>query len=247
MIFLYSGTPGSGKSYHAVADIAAKLRRREKNGVIANFPLLTDQIKRCKGKFTYLDNSEITVPYLTDYAAANHVQGVEGQTLLVIDEAQCLFNSREWASGVARMDWIRFFSQHRKLGYNVILIAQYDRMLDRQIRCCVEYEYSHLKINNGVRWLPITMFLCVERWYGQKMKLSSTFIRYRRKVARLYDSYAMFAASGSVPAVAAAGGTAKRWGPAAPAAGDDPGRADARTTGETAPSDGGTAAEAAQV
>ena len=38
------------------------------------------------------------------------------------------------------------FSQHRKLGYRVILIAQFDRMLDRQIRSVLEYEYIHRKV-----------------------------------------------------------------------------------------------------
>lgn len=195
MIYLYSGTPGSGKSYHAVSDICVKLRKREKNNVIANFPITADKITRCCGKFTYLDNSEITVDYLIDYAMQHHKLGVEGQTLVVIDEAQCIFNSRDWANGQkTRMEWIKFFSQHRKLGFNFILIAQFDRMLDRQIRCLIEYEYSHLKINNGFFcFLPFTSFLCVERWYGQKMKLGSQVILYRKRVAALYDSYTMFA------------------------------------------------------
>ena len=44
MIYLYSGTPGSGKSYHAVVDIVKKLGRRDKNRVIANFPLAGKKI-----------------------------------------------------------------------------------------------------------------------------------------------------------------------------------------------------------
>lgn len=48
MIWLYSGTPGSGKSYHAVADAVKKLGQRSKNRVIANFPL---QGKRITARF----------------------------------------------------------------------------------------------------------------------------------------------------------------------------------------------------
>lgn len=189
MIWLYSGTPGSGKSYHAVADIYHRLKRKKGfNRVIANFSINTTS-----KNFRYVDNSELTVKYLTRYAFRYHKRGIEAQTLVVIDEAQIIFNSRNWNSaGSFRMEWITFFSQHRKLGFNFICIAQNDRMIDRQIRCLFEYEVSHMKANNYFRILPITCFLAVERWYSQKMKLSSDLIFYRRKIARLYDTMMMF-------------------------------------------------------
>ena len=31
-IYLYTGTPGSGKSYHAIKDILVKLKRKDKKG-----------------------------------------------------------------------------------------------------------------------------------------------------------------------------------------------------------------------
>lgn len=188
MIYLYSGTPGSGKSYHAAADIYYRLRRAKKNRVIANFPIATKS-----SNFRYLDNSDLTVRRLTVYSRLYHQPGVEGQTLVVIDEAQVIFNSRSWQSdGSARMDWIKFFTQHRKLGFDFILIAQNDRMIDRQIRCLVEYEISHMKIGNYFRFLPVTVFLAVQRWYGQKMKLGHEVIFYRKKIAALYDTMLMF-------------------------------------------------------
>ncbi|MDO4711181.1 MAG: zonular occludens toxin domain-containing protein [Peptostreptococcaceae bacterium] len=202
MIYLYSGTPGSGKSYHATKDIYIKLKQNERkkkkftHRVISNYGL---DVKT--DNFILLDNSEITTEYLYDFARKNHMQRVEGQTLLVIDEAQILFNSRDWNSGTkqkekekrdTRMDWIKFFSQHRKFGYNVILIAQNDRMLDRQVRALVEYEIAHMKMNNFFLVLPFTVFLAVTRWYGQKMKLDHEMILYRKKIANLYDSYGFF-------------------------------------------------------
>lgn len=188
MIYLYTGTPGSGKSYHAAADIFYRLRRKHRNRVIANFPINTSS-----RFFRYLDNSDLTVSRLTSYSRLYHQPGVEGQTLVVIDEAQVIFNSRSWQSdGSARMDWIKFFTQHRKLGFDFILIAQNDRMLDRQIRCLVEYEVSHMKIGNYFRLLPVTAFLAVQRWYGQKMKLGHEVILYRKSIANLYDTMLMF-------------------------------------------------------
>lgn len=200
MIYLYSGTPGSGKSYHAVSVIAHKLGRRDKNRVIANFPLSG---KKITSRFEYWDNSEICISRLMEYARAHHRLGVEGQTLVVIDEAQCIFNSRDWnGHGIihgalkrqpdSRMDWIKFFSQHRKFGYNVILIAQSDKMLDKQIRSLIEYDVKHIKMNNGFFFFLPTSFLAVEKWYGQRMKLGQEVIWYHKRVAAMYDSYALF-------------------------------------------------------
>lgn len=191
MIYLYSGTPGSGKSYHAAADIYYRLHRNKKTNryrVIANFPISIDS-----PYFRYVDNSQLTDRYLMNYARIHHVPGVEGQTLVVIDESQIIFNSRSWQSdGTSRMDWIKFFTQHRKLGFDFILIAQNDRMIDRQIRCLIEYEISHMKMSNYFRILPITAFLAVNHWYGQKMKLNHEMIFYRKKIAALYDTYMTF-------------------------------------------------------
>lgn len=200
MIYLYSGTPGSGKSYHAVVDIVKKLGRRDKNRVIANFPLAG---KKITDRFEYWDNSDITISRLTEYARKHHKLGVEGQCLIVIDEAQCIFNSRDWnGKGIvrsalkkqadSRMDWIKFFSQHRKFGFNVILIAQSDKMLDKQIRSLIEYDVKHIKMNNGFFFFLPTSFLAVEKWYGQRMKLGSQVIWYHKRIAALYDSYALF-------------------------------------------------------
>lgn len=200
MIYLYSGTPGSGKSYHAVVDIVKKLGRRDKNRVIANFPLAG---KKITDRFEYWDNSDITISRLTAYAREHHKLGVEGQCLIVIDEAQCIFNSRDWnGKGIvhsalkkqpdSRMDWIKFFSQHRKFGFNVILIAQSDKMLDKQIRSLIEYDVKHIKMNNGFFFFLPTSFLAAEKWYGQRMKLGSQVIWYRKRIAALYDSYAIF-------------------------------------------------------
>lgn len=194
-IWLYTGTPGSGKSYHATADIYNKVNRKNRNTVISNY-FLDFKNKTLKKRFKYMDNSEITTEFLINYAIKNHKLGLEAQTLLVLDEAQILFNSRSWQSDFGeRMDWIKFFSQHRKLGYNIIMICQFDRMLDRQIRSLAEYEVAHMKVNNFFKFIPLTTFLAVNRWYGQKMKIGTDMIFYRKKIANLYNSFAMFDAA----------------------------------------------------
>lgn len=190
-IYLYTGTPGSGKSFHATKDIYTKIKKKKKNTVISNYNLNIPS--KFKKNFIYLDNSEITVNYFYQYAIKNNRVGEENQTLIILDEAQILFNSRDWNSkNNQRMEWIKFFSQHRKFGYNIIMIAQNDRMIDRQIRSLVEYEVAHMKVNNYFRIIPITVFLAVTRWYGQKMKVSQEIMMYNKKIAKLYNSYEIF-------------------------------------------------------
>jgi len=199
MITLYSGTPGSGKSLHLANDIWIKLRVGK--NIIANFPINTDLVKGNRkqiGKFTYVSMPELTVDFLTQYAYQNHVRNKENQTLLIIDECAVIFNSRAWDSK-ERMKWIVFFQQHRKLGYNVILVAQQDRMIDRQIRGFIEYEEKHRCVNNYkiigqlVGLLSMgKMFVSVQYWYGLRERIGAEFLRLNRRKASIYDTFLIF-------------------------------------------------------
>lgn len=198
MIYLYSGTPGSGKSLHTASVIYYSLKMGRP--VIANFPFNFDAIKKRKAQFIERDNVNLTPSFLIEYA--HHFfhgrQIKEGHILLVIDECQLMFNAREWnASG--RADWLSFFTQHRKYGYDIILIAQFDRMIDRQIRSLIEYEQIHRKVSNyGLkgRILSIIMggntFVSVKVWYPMKEKVGQEFFHARKKFYSLYDTFGMF-------------------------------------------------------
>lgn len=200
MIWLYSGTPGSGKSLDTASDIVNKLRRGQR--VICNFPINMKIVRGAFRKvpddlFVYKDNPDLTVRFLVDFAKQHHKQGKEGQTLLVIDECSVKFNSREWDKS-DRMAWIKFLQHHRKYGYNVILIAQNDRLIDRQIRAFVEYEIKHRKANNfGTIGLLFTLFhiplfAAVEYWYGVNEKCGVRFFTFNRRYAKLYDTFKIF-------------------------------------------------------
>ena len=66
MIYLFSGTPGSGKSYHMVSDIYWWV----KNGhcCICNFDIAVDKIRKPKGQFIYLDNEYLTPEILIKFS-----------------------------------------------------------------------------------------------------------------------------------------------------------------------------------
>lgn len=201
MIYLYSGTPGSGKSLHTSRVIYWTLKRGYP--VIANFCINTGKIKNAKGEFREIPNDSLTPKYLIDYAM-EYFQGKyikEGKILLVIDECQLMFNAREW-NVKGRKEWLSFFTQHRKFGYDVILVAQFNKMIDKQIRELVEYEQIHRKVSNfGIKGKLLSafclgnLFVSVNVWCSVKEKVGSEFFIAHKKYYSLYDTYGMFVPS----------------------------------------------------
>lgn len=133
--------------------------------------------------------------YFIDYAMKNHVMGKEGQTLVVIDECQIIFNPREFGNK-DRLNWINFFTRHRQLGFDFILVSQFDMLVDKQIRCLFEYDIKHRKLSNtGIfRYIPfVHIFYSVTYWYSIKKKMDCNFFLYRKKYGRIYNSFVYFA------------------------------------------------------
>lgn len=203
-IYLLTGTPGSGKSLHMARLIYWQTRRGNK--CICNFEINEGMLKN-EGNYEYVGNELLSPYYLQDFAQnyiserkENNQKPIqEGQIKLYIDECQLLFNARTW-NEKSRKDWIKFFTLHRKLGYDIYLIAQFDYMIDKQIRSLVEYEIKHRKLNNFGKFgsianaitfgKPITV--CVYYWYQLKQRLrSETFIG-GKKYYQLYDTYKIF-------------------------------------------------------
>lgn len=200
MIALYSGTPGSGKSLHTAKMIID--RARYGHPVIGNFEVNLKNYK--KADYTYVDNLKLTPDFLINYSL-NYFRSKrirEGAIVLVIDECQLLFNAREWQKS-GRSDWLGFFTQHRKYGYDIILVAQFDGMIDKQIRSLIEYEYIHRKVSNfGLqgRILSLAMgcnvFVAVKMWYPLNERIGSEFFHARKKLYSVYDSYGTFVTEG---------------------------------------------------
>jgi len=196
VIQFYSGTPGSGKSFHMAKDIIFALRTRRKNvisTVNVDLNLISKNGRKKLGEFTYIPIVDLTPEMLYRYAFKNHVKGKEGQTLLIIDECQIIFNPREYQRN-NRAEWILFFTKHRHLGYSIIMTSQFDRLVDRQIRSLFEYEIKHRKVNNmGILFLlPFTAFVMIEYWYGVRLVIGKRFMLFRKSTAAIYDSYVMY-------------------------------------------------------
>lgn len=168
------------------------------------------KIEPPKDSFSYIDG-------LYGYAQNFHKRNArgqitEGQTLLVLDECQDLFNPRSW-NRKDRLKWCSFFREHRKYGYEVYLISQDDKIVDKQIRAILQYEYVHRCINNyklSGRILGFIaggrMFVYVKKMYGVRSKdakVKSKFFTGQTKYYEYYDSYKTFGQE-SAAALAAA-------------------------------------------
>lgn len=198
---LYSGFVGSGKSYHATAEAVAFAEAIKGNGwVVANFPIKPKKRRFFKGRKTrwiFKDNFELSPGYLVNKSLEMGWDKKENSCLLIFDEAAILFNARDWAKNNDRMEWVKFFTQSRKFGYDIIFISQDQRMLDRQIRNLCEYETTHRKLNNWsfFKFLPFSVFVCVSYWNGTNARYSKGRLKlcvYRKRVAERYDTKALF-------------------------------------------------------
>lgn len=211
MITLYSGNPGSGKSLHMAKDIWIACNRSVRNKlVICNFEVNTDGMKHPE-RYMFLPNEELTPQRLIDISNEYFkdkqdltVKQKEGLLLLYIDEAQVIFNSRDW-NAKGRRDWITFFTQHRKYGYDIFLVSQFDLMIDKQMRALIEYEVTHRVVTNGgffgmliyILFFGKT-FICVRRWYNMKGKaahLGHNYVKPHKRYYSLYDTFNTFNAA----------------------------------------------------
>ena len=205
-IILYSGTPGSYKSYHAVQECLKWLK--DGKNLITNFPLIyKKRFRKIKGIYEKVDNMQLTVDYLVEFAIRHHKKGVKAQTLIVIDEASIKFNSREF-NNKDRMEWIKFLANHRHFNFDIILIAQQDRMIDRQIRSCIETEYKHRALKNyGFAGSLLNLlfhgcYMCIEYWYPVKSRVGSDFGVFNARIANCYDTMGLFVDSNNKMSVA---------------------------------------------
>lgn len=224
MIQIIQGTPGSGKSAVCTVDMLEFL---QDGGIVAcNYDLvpgwhlkLADLVPRVR--WGILDRQKVAADYWarafkigthdTIFELSNVIRErfpekvdkrgriKEGTARLYLDEAQLLFNSRNFKENYG---FIEFMTQHRKLGWDVYIIAHAEDMIDKQIRFLIEYE-ARLRNLNKVKPLglfpisPYPVFLSIVRYAG--ISAGSGEIAWRRlyrlrpEYASLYDSMEVFA------------------------------------------------------
>lgn len=222
MIHLIQGTPGSGKSFVA---LMLALDHVLRGGMIAmNFSLVKDWALQLAlmnpfVQFGFYDAKEVAKKYYdraflcgdtsTLYDLSKLIDDTvspvmrkkrEGKALLILDEAQLYFNSRQWSDN---FPWIEFFTQHRKLGWDIILIAHHKDMIDKQVRPLIELESKARNVKNlripftPIPFWPLPLFFYVTYYSGfgpgSGMIHSRNVKALNKKKAALYDSMSVFA------------------------------------------------------
>lgn len=252
MIDLYTGTGGSGKSYHMAADVYNLLRHSKMN-IITTFTFNEElagltrlgwikyrlqEISRgkiafkklnsqpLKGHHYYVKLDDLSVDYLLQFARDHHNPKGESQTLVMVDEAENKWNCRQY-NAKDRPAWLRFFPVSRHLGYDFVLATQQDRMLDRQVRALCEREFIHRKIRNFkfLGWFMATLaggnlFLVRKMWYVNRTFISSSALRYNKRIGALYDTFEDFVYGDYFSDVVGAAGSGGYGGPTTAASGN---------------------------
>lgn len=202
MLYTYTGTCGSGKSYHATKEIIWRLKRG--GVVVTNLELDKEKILKYHAKkldkavldekLIILKNEDITPRKL--YEIAVQFYGNKSKNLLLIDEAADMFNSREWARS-DRGSWNKFFRMHRHLYYDVILVSQSRKMLDKQIQYLFDTDVQHRNISEYgfmgtlcAIFLP-KLFVAVGVYVPLKTKSFSNSVWLQKKYYDCYDTFTL--------------------------------------------------------
>lgn len=206
----YTGTPGSGKSYHVLELIIKELGKGKY--VIANFPLNFPPNMVKKGysdRFMFIPDKHLMgaegvirlyreslkVVYESEDGKVKEHQffGEESQCLVVIDEAGN-YHPPEKSTSPEQILWQKFYTMHRKLGYDIVLVSQIDKQVNRTIRGCVEYEIKHRKANRvfPFKYLPFTIFMYITYWKQTRERLGSESSIFVKRFSELYDTHMLF-------------------------------------------------------
>lgn len=166
MIISYTGLPGSGKSYHVVADVLLPAFKKKGTRVFHNvkginlyliaFDFELDYYELCE-RVEFLGDSSGMVPS-SEKVVALAVRVLQKQipsgSVIVIDELHNVFNSKA-NSGIGfkiTSEWVEFLSMHRHYGINIFFMTQNADQVEITFRRQTEFEY-HFK-NMGFMMMP---------------------------------------------------------------------------------------------
>src|SRR4051812_882787 len=144
MLAAVTGTPGMGKTLFSVRRIVDELCRGKV--VATNVPMEPDFLLTIakhrsrtmlskKRQQRWADDAARRFFFSDDAAElmALRIRGRgESRGVMVLDEAHDWMNSRAWQQD-DRMEFVRWFSRHRKLGWDVYLVTQYLTNIDSQV------------------------------------------------------------------------------------------------------------------
>jgi hypothetical protein len=214
VIAVVTGPPGAGKTYYTVRTIAQAVL--EGRYVATNVRLAEDWPERIIGghiaRFSprrrrrLLEAWRRRVIYVESVGELARVRlgtkgwekNLEGRGVVVFDEAGEALDSRAWNEDKERRKADnRFFRQHRKLGWDVYLVAQEADQIDNRTRGLAEYEVQLRNLRRWKLWglfplAPCNVFLALWRWHGASGTLMKReWFLLSKRTAGLYDTHQM--------------------------------------------------------
>lgn len=181
MIALVEGPPGNGKSFYAIRKAADALAAGKV--VATNVDFADDACDRIAAQNPYrrlvasarrkraaqLQRSLLVSDDLDELFSVRLRGSGESRGVMILDEAHNWMNARSW-SAKDRAGIVKFFTQHRKLGWDVYLIAQDAEMIDAQVRRNAEFIVSLRNLKRakmlGLPVIPVNLFVAIWRWHA---------------------------------------------------------------------------------
>jgi hypothetical protein len=186
VIYAVKGRPGGGKSYYAARKAIQELMLGK--CVVSNVNLRPGwaekaaqhaYFSRMRGKSVDEIASGLSLRYhqldpddtdaLRELFRVRVAGERESRGVAILDEAHNWLNARKWNDG-DRSDYVAWFTQHRKLGFDVYLLSQAIESIDAQIRRLIEY---YVVLRNLKRWkvvgispVPVNLFIAITIWDG---------------------------------------------------------------------------------
>lgn len=147
MIIGFAGTPGSDKSYEAVKKIIDNLRMGRV--VFTNIDGMFDS-KCLEALKSVCDLSDLALKIqfhkIENEQLEEFWMHVQLGSLIVLDEVQKVFSSREWQTEKNKQ-FASWASTHRHQGFDLVLISQQMERIDAAVRGLLEWTYVFRKIN----------------------------------------------------------------------------------------------------
>lgn len=190
MIICFEGTPGSGKSYDAVRKIVDNLKAGRRVYTNIDGLDLDEQREHIK-IYAELDDYEFKnrLHHLDIAQTREFWKHVKQGSLVVIDETQNFFNSRDWNKDSNR-EVTAWASTHRHHGFDVVLITQDITRIDSALRSLVEWTYRYKKMNFFGSLSKNQYLVYPYSGDGSGKPLSKPMVRsYEKRVFDCYKSY----------------------------------------------------------
>lgn len=183
MITLLEGTPGSGKSYYAVADYLLPWLRAGRRLYVAVDGFYLDRLALFEGRPLPDLHKQVTL-WTDRNAIPSLLLTIEPGSAVCLDEAQTIFRAKEKVPS----EVLRWLETHRHYGVDLLLMAQDYRQLTSGVTRLVE---STIKFRRMERFGMTRRFQGFVRGNPEETEVIRTLLgKYDPTIYAYYSSYA---------------------------------------------------------